>query len=122
MHDRSTLTRLTAEIVISYFTANSLAHGEIPTLIESIQAAFDELTAEPAAEQPALAPRTPARIRKSITPDALISFEDGKRYRRLTPHLRSRGLTAAEYREKWGLPADRAVRLSRPKQAPPPPP
>jgi predicted transcriptional regulator len=49
-------------------------------------------------------PAVPAR--KSITPDHLISLEDGKRYKSLTRHLRSLGLTPAQYRVKWGLPKD----------------
>ena len=47
-----------------------------------------------------------AQVRKSITSDALISFEDGKPYRTLRLHLASRGLTPESYREKWGLPDD----------------
>lgn len=49
---------------------------------------------------------TPAQIRRSITPDALVSFEDNKPYKTLKRHLASRGLTPDEYRTKWGLPAD----------------
>jgi len=49
---------------------------------------------------------TPAQVRKSIMPEALISFEDGKPYRLLKRHLRTLGLTPEEYRAKWGLPAD----------------
>jgi predicted transcriptional regulator len=45
-------------------------------------------------------------IRASITATALISFEDGKPYQRLTRHLAARGLTPATYRRKWGLPDD----------------
>jgi predicted transcriptional regulator len=49
---------------------------------------------------------TPAQIRKSITRDALISFEDGKPYKTLKRHLTTFGLTIEQYRAKWGLPAD----------------
>ena len=46
-------------------------------------------------------------IKKSITPDFLISLEDGKRYKSLKRHLRtSYNLTPDQYRAKWGLPAD----------------
>ena len=47
-----------------------------------------------------------AAIRKSITPDALISFEDGKGYKSLKRTLSIRGLTPDQYRAKWGLPSD----------------
>ena len=47
-----------------------------------------------------------AEIRKSITPDALISFIDGKPYKTLKRHLTTHGLDPAGYRAKYGLPAD----------------
>lgn len=60
-------------------------------------------TAEPQAEP--LKPAVP--IRKSITPDHLISLEDGRSYKSLKRHLLTKhGLTPAQYREKWGLPND----------------
>ena len=45
-------------------------------------------------------------IKKTITPDHLISLEDGRRYKSLKRHLAGRGLTPAQYREKWGMPKD----------------
>src|SRR5207244_12106880 len=48
---------------------------------------------------------TPGQVRKSITAEALISFEDGRGYKTLRRHLASRGLSPEQYREKWGLPA-----------------
>ena len=49
---------------------------------------------------------TPAQIKKSISHDALISFEDGKPYKTLRRHLTLRGFTPEAYRAKWGLPPD----------------
>ena len=62
------------------------------------------LAATPAADQ--IEKPTPAQIKKSITPDALISFEDGKSYKTLRRHLTLRGLTPEAYRAKYGLSAD----------------
>jgi predicted transcriptional regulator len=45
-------------------------------------------------------------IKKTVTPDYLISLEDGRRYRTLKRHLAGRGLTPEQYRQKWGLPPD----------------
>jgi predicted transcriptional regulator len=45
-------------------------------------------------------------IRKSVRPDGLISFIDGKPYKTLKRHLSKHGLTVAEYKEKFGLPKD----------------
>jgi len=49
---------------------------------------------------------TAAQIKKSITPDGLVSFEDGKSYKTLRRHLTIRGLTPEAYRAKYGLPVD----------------
>ncbi|MHB8284013.1 MAG: MucR family transcriptional regulator [Caulobacteraceae bacterium] len=45
-------------------------------------------------------------IRKSITPDLLISLEYGKQYKSLKRHLSTRVMTPDDYRAKWGLPRD----------------
>jgi len=57
-------------------------------------------------EKPVEAPSPAVPVKKSITPDHLISLEDGKRYKSLRRHLSTRGLTPEQYREKWGLPRD----------------
>lgn len=50
---------------------------------------------------------SPPRINaRSIQPDALISFEDGKAYKTLRRNLTRLGLTPEAYRAKWGLPDD----------------
>jgi predicted transcriptional regulator len=51
-------------------------------------------------------PQPAVSIRKSVTPDFLISLEDGKPYKSLKRHLSKLSLTPQAYREKWGLPAD----------------
>jgi predicted transcriptional regulator len=50
---------------------------------------------------------TPAvPVKKSITPEALISLIDGKPYKSLKRHLTGKGLTPDQYREQYGLPRD----------------
>jgi predicted transcriptional regulator len=57
--------------------------------------------------QEAAAPLTPAvPIKKSVTPDYIISLEDGHKYKSLKRHLSTRGMTPDDYRAKWGLPRD----------------
>src|SRR4051812_49942083 len=94
-----------ADIVSAYVASNSVRADDLPELIASVHAALTGLdkTAEPAAgiEKP-----TPAQVRKSITPDALISFVDGKPYKTLKRHLASHGLNPYSYRARYGLPAD----------------
>jgi predicted transcriptional regulator len=46
-------------------------------------------------------------IKKSITPDFLISLFDGKKYKSLKRHLRtSYNMTPEQYREYFNLPRD----------------
>lgn len=59
----------------------------------------------------ATTPRTSAEpavpIRKSITADHIVCLEDGRKFKSLKRHLRTKyNLSPEEYRAKWGLPAD----------------
>jgi predicted transcriptional regulator len=109
------LKELVADVSAAYFSNTHVAIADIPVVIQQIAtslAAVGEAApvaeAESASEaEAAAAPRmTPAQIRKTITPDAIISLEDGKRYKTLRRHLTVRGLTPDEYKAKWGLPKD----------------
>jgi predicted transcriptional regulator len=95
---------ITADIVSSYVANNSIHRGDLPNVIASVHAALQGLAAPKQAEPEKPEPRI--SIKKSITPDFLISLEDGKQYKTLKRHLGKLGLTAEEYRAKWGLPAD----------------
>jgi predicted transcriptional regulator len=54
---------------------------------------------------PELVPAVP--VRKSVTPDYIISLEDGRKLRSLKRHLKAQyDMTPDDYRAKWGLPAD----------------
>ncbi len=105
------LRDLVAEVAAAYFANSHVAVGEIGTVIEhiakSLSAVGDTSAPVTVAEEEAPARRlTPAQVRKSITPEALISFEDGKPYKTLRRHLSVKGLTPEQYKEKWGLPKD----------------
>ncbi|TXI09302.1 MAG: transcriptional regulator [Rhizobium sp.] len=97
---------LTAGIVAAYVENNTIAVGDLPALIKSVHAALNGVGSPEAAPVESVPKATAAQIRKSITPDALISFEDGKPYRTLKRHLTTMGLTVEEYKAKWGLPKD----------------
>ncbi len=46
-------------------------------------------------------------IKKSVTADLIICLEDGKKFKSLKRHLRTRyAMTPDEYRSKWGLAHD----------------
>ena len=97
---------LAADLVAAYVSNNNVPVSKLPNVIASVHAAVAGLAngvpAEPAGpEKP-----TPAQVKKSITPDALISFVDGKRYKTLKRHLTTNGMTFEEYRARYGLPSD----------------
>jgi predicted transcriptional regulator len=102
--ESSDLTSLTAEVVSAYVAKNAIRSADLPDLIASVHRALHGLSA-PAQAEPEK-PEPAVSIRKSITPDFLISLEDSKRYKTLRRHLTGRGLTPEQYREKWGLPRD----------------
>ncbi|MDP4023658.1 MucR family transcriptional regulator [Methylobacterium sp. NEAU 140] len=93
------------DIVSAYVSNNSVPVGELPTLLAGVHAALVKLSAPEAAVEVADKPSS-AQVRKSITPDALISFIDGKPYKTLKRHLSRNGLTIEQYRERYGLPRD----------------
>jgi predicted transcriptional regulator len=103
MTENQTLVELTSDIVSAYVSGNNVQASELPSLIAGVYSTLDGLGKEPAKPEP-LTPPVP--VRKSITPDYLISLEDGKRYKSLKRHLAGHGLTPEQYREKWGLARD----------------
>ncbi|MCJ2071402.1 MucR family transcriptional regulator [Methylobacterium sp. J-030] len=97
---------LTANVVSAYVSKNSVRPGDMAELIANTHAALKGLGQGSAAEAPAIQKLTPGQIRKSITPDALISFIDGKPYKTLKRHVTGNGMTMEEYRTRFGLPSD----------------
>src|SRR3954451_19586298 len=87
----------------AYVSHNALPAADLSSLIEAVHTALRQVS-RVKAEQTEPAPKPPVPIRKSITPDHLISLEDGKPSRSLPRHLAKRGLTPETYRAKWGLP------------------
>lgn len=106
-NDAARLITLAADIVSAYVSNNHVQSAELPKLLSDVHEAIRGVSAAgtPAAETgPPKA--TPQEIRRSVTPDYLISFEDGKQYKTLRRHLTLRGLTPEQYRAKWGLAPD----------------
>ncbi|MGY2052882.1 MucR family transcriptional regulator [Methylobacterium sp. JK268] len=98
------LTALAGDLVAAYVANNRISTVELPLLLRTIHETLNALVSPPppAPEKPI----PPIPIRKTVTPDAIISLEDGKPYKSLKRHLSGRGLTPEQYREKWGLPPD----------------
>ncbi len=98
------LVTVAGDLVAAYVAKNAVRKDDLPALIASVHAAFADLGKPKQAEPEKPTPRVP--IRKTTTPDHLISLKDGKPYRTLKRHLARLGLTPDQYRTKWGLPAD----------------
>lgn len=99
---------LTAEVVAAYVANNPISPSELPKLLTAVHTALIGLESGSSAppDEPEVEKATPAQIRKSITPDALISFIDGKPYKTLKRHLGTHGLDPHAYRQRYGLPND----------------
>ncbi|MFE1603326.1 MucR family transcriptional regulator [Methylobacterium sp. ID0610] len=95
---------LASDIISAYVAKNNVPVGELPALIQSVYESLGALGKPTEPEPVKLTPPIP--IKKSVTPDYLISLEDGKQYKSLKRHLTTRGLTPEQYRTKWGLPPD----------------
>jgi predicted transcriptional regulator len=106
MDDKSELIEMTADIVSAYVGANTVSATDLPSLIQSVHKALAGVsTGEETVE---VAPKEPAvSIKKSITPDFLICLEDGRKFKSLKRHLRTKyNLSPEDYRAKWGLAKD----------------
>jgi predicted transcriptional regulator len=104
--DQIDFVELTADIVSAYVANNSVPVPDLPTLLSGVHAALTGLGQTSAPAEPEFKKATPAQIKKSITPDALISFIDGKPYKTLKRHLTGNGMTIEQYRQRYGLPPD----------------
>ncbi|HEV7257297.1 MAG TPA: MucR family transcriptional regulator [Bosea sp. (in: a-proteobacteria)] len=106
--NKTELLDLTTSIVAAYVANNSVPSSDLVGLISSTYAALSGLASGAAAIAEPVAALVPAvPIRKSVTPDAIICLEDGKKFKSLKRHLRTAyDLSPEQYRQKWGLPVD----------------
>ena len=103
--EETNITELTAQIAAAYVGKNNVTIDQIPEVIATTRNAL--LNGEPIANGDRSVQPSKQEIKRSITDDYLISFEDGKPYKSLKRHLRTHyDLSPEEYREKWGLPRD----------------
>jgi predicted transcriptional regulator len=106
MEDKSELIEMTADIVAAYVGANSVSAADLPSLIQSVHRALTGVVA--GSDVAEAAPREPAvPVKKSITPEHLVCLEDGRKFKSLKRHLRTKyNMSPEDYRAKWGLPKD----------------
>lgn len=106
MTDKMETMEQTADIVAAYVSNNSVSAGDLPALIQSIHKALTGIvTGVEPVEVVVKEPAVP--IKRSITPDFLICLEDGRKFKSLKRHLRTKyNLSPEDYRAKWGLAKD----------------
>jgi predicted transcriptional regulator len=104
IEQKTDIFRMTADVVSAYVGNNTLPATEINDIIQIVYGSLQKLTGS---QTNGIRSKSAIAVRKSITPDFIVCLEDGKKLKMLKRHLRTvYGLTPAEYRAKWGLPAD----------------
>ncbi len=100
------LLDMTARVVASYVSNNTVASDQLPDIIQSVYGSLNSI--HNGAEEEAEQPQKPAvPIRRSVQPDYIVCLEDGKKLKMLKRHLRTNyGMTPEEYKAKWNLPSD----------------
>ncbi|WP_233559801.1 MucR family transcriptional regulator [Oleomonas cavernae] len=93
-----------AQLVSAYCVGNSVTAADLPSVIVAIHDTVAGLgQAQPKAEA-VLVPAVP--VKDSVTPAHIVCLEDGLKFKSLKRHLgASHGLSAEEYKRKWGLDA-----------------
>lgn len=98
------LHSLTAVIVASHVSNNSVSVSDLPAIIHTV---YNSLASLGKVEevQPDLKPAVP--IRSSVKQDYIVCLEDGKKLKVLRRYLRTHyDMSPEDYRAKWGLPND----------------
>lgn len=106
MDDKAEIIEMTTDIVSSFVSNNTVSPADLPALIQNVHRALS--TVSSGVDSSAPAPKDPAvPVKKSITPDFLVCLEDGRKFKSLKRHLRTKyNMSPEEYRAKWGLPKD----------------
>ncbi|TYR35687.1 MucR family transcriptional regulator [Mesorhizobium microcysteis] len=98
---------LTANVVSAYVANNAVPLADLPNLISSVANALRSVSGGSVESAPEAKQEPAVPIKKSVTPDYIISLEDGKKFKSLKRTLATRyGLTPDQYRAKWGRPHD----------------
>ena len=99
---------LAGDIVSAYVSNNSIRPADLPDLIRNVHTALQALVTGATAVAPEIEIEKPtaAQIRKSVQPDGIVSFLDGKSYKTMKRHLSAHGLSPETYRSRFGLPVD----------------
>jgi len=108
MHDKSSLAKMTADMVSAYLSNHNVATQDVPELIKAVHQAIASISSGEGAATNGVSTAKPAvPVKKSVTDAYLVCLEDGLKFKSLKRHLRSAyGMSPEDYRAKWGLPHD----------------
>jgi predicted transcriptional regulator len=100
-----TIVEKTSEIVAAFVSNNETTTSELPALIQAVHRALSGISV--AAPEPEPRKEPAISVRRSVTPDYLVCLEDGRKFKSLKRHLRTKyDMSPEDYRAKWGLPKD----------------
>jgi predicted transcriptional regulator len=101
----SEMMKYTSEIVSAFVKGQRVDVTEIAEIIGTVHSKVVELCRENGLHT--LSTKPAVAIEDSVTSDHIFCLEDGKPFKMLKKHLKTKyNLTPEEYRSKWGLPAD----------------
>ena len=104
-HQQQDILALTTQIVAAHVGRNQLPLGDLPKLIGEVYRSLQGLGNGQAPVEARPEPVVP--IKKSVTQEYIVCLEDGRKLKMLKRHLMAAyGMTPAQYRERWDLPAD----------------
>jgi predicted transcriptional regulator len=98
------LLSLTADVVSAYVSKNPLPTSALPEMIAQVHQSLSALSGPKQEPKETLVPAVP--IKKSVTPDYIVSLEDGRKFKSMKRYLGLLGMTPDQYRQKWDLPRD----------------
>lgn len=95
----------TTRIVSAYLQGNKVDLDQIATVMDVVHQKVTQIYRNNHGHANDTTPAVP--VEDSVTPDHIICLEDGKAFKMLKKHLKSKyDLSPEEYRAKWGLPTD----------------
>ena len=110
MNDELNAIELATELTVAWLAHPNTRSSadDVPAFLQRMHAVVTSLSAPATPEEASAQEYTGAiSVRKSLaSPEHIISMIDGKPYRTLKRHLTTKGMTPAEYRERYGLKAD----------------
>nr|WP_313902728.1 MucR family transcriptional regulator [Methylobacterium sp. E-066] len=99
------LVGATADVVAAYVRKNAIPVSELRALFGDVHAALKRVAESHAGAAEPAEPAVP--VEGSVTADYIVCLEDGRKFKSLKRHLRSKyAMSPEQYRAKWKLPAD----------------